>query len=130
MLNWFNDAEHPENAAKEIFLKEVFEVAGAEERYNNGEIGTSAPRCTIRIKSIPRVEGGATSIPDMHSDRNRYDDSDIVHSDDVLLENDKGLQVIHKPESLGFLTPMVQYQPQADFNEPYQRPTASVSHYY
>jgi hypothetical protein len=39
MSNWFNDKEHPENAAKRPFLKEIFKVAKAEERYLNGEIG-------------------------------------------------------------------------------------------
>ena len=39
MSNWFNDKEHPENAAKKPFLKEIFKVARAEERYKNGEIG-------------------------------------------------------------------------------------------
>jgi len=40
MSNWFNDKDHPENAAKRPFLKEIFKVAKAEERYLNGEIGT------------------------------------------------------------------------------------------
>ena len=39
MSNWFNDKEHPENAAKRPFLKEIFKVAKFEERYKNGEIG-------------------------------------------------------------------------------------------
>jgi hypothetical protein len=39
MSNWFNDKEHPENAAKRVYLKEIFKVAKAEERYKNGEIG-------------------------------------------------------------------------------------------
>ena len=39
MSNWFNEAEHPENLAKKPYLKEIFKVAKAEERYKNGEIG-------------------------------------------------------------------------------------------
>lgn len=39
MGNWFNDAAHPANASKKVFLKEIFKVAKAEERYKNGEIG-------------------------------------------------------------------------------------------
>lgn len=39
MSNWFNDKEHPENATKRPFLKEIFKIARAEERYKNGEIG-------------------------------------------------------------------------------------------
>jgi hypothetical protein len=42
MSNWFNDKEHPENAAKQVFLEEIFKVSKAEERYNNGEIGITA----------------------------------------------------------------------------------------
>lgn len=42
MSNWFNDKEHPENAAKKVFLKEIFKVARAQERYKNGEIGKVA----------------------------------------------------------------------------------------
>jgi hypothetical protein len=39
MSNWFNDKEHPENAQKKLYLKEIFKIAKAEERYKNGEIG-------------------------------------------------------------------------------------------
>jgi hypothetical protein len=39
MSNWFNDKDHPENANKRPFLKEIFKIAKAEERYKNGEIG-------------------------------------------------------------------------------------------
>ena len=36
---WFNDPEHPGNSRKKPYLKEIFKVAKAEERYKNGEIG-------------------------------------------------------------------------------------------
>jgi hypothetical protein len=39
MSNWFNDPEHPENATKRPFLKEIFKVAKFEERFKRGEIG-------------------------------------------------------------------------------------------
>lgn len=39
---WLNDKDHPENAAKEIVLREIFSVARAEERCNRGEIGEAA----------------------------------------------------------------------------------------
>ena len=39
MTSWFNDAEHPENLSKKPYLKEIFKVAKAEERYKNGELG-------------------------------------------------------------------------------------------
>jgi hypothetical protein len=39
MSIWFNDADHPENLSKKPFLKEIFKVAKAQERYKNGEIG-------------------------------------------------------------------------------------------
>lgn len=42
MSNWFNDKDHPDNATKRPFLKEIFKVAKAEERYKNGEIGKSS----------------------------------------------------------------------------------------
>ena len=39
MSAWFNDTDHPGNLAKKPYLKEIFKVAKAEERYKNGEIG-------------------------------------------------------------------------------------------
>jgi len=36
---WWDDKEHPENAAKKPFLKEIFKVARAEESFKRGEIG-------------------------------------------------------------------------------------------
>ena len=39
MSAWFNDDKHPNNPLKKAFLKEIFKVAKAEERYKNGEIG-------------------------------------------------------------------------------------------
>jgi hypothetical protein len=39
MSNFFNDKDHKENAQKRVFLKEIFKVARAQERYKNGEIG-------------------------------------------------------------------------------------------
>ncbi|TVY32091.1 Uncharacterized protein LSUB1_G008706 [Lachnellula subtilissima] len=38
--NWFNDKEHPENAAKRPFLKEIFKVAKFEERYRHDGTAT------------------------------------------------------------------------------------------
>lgn len=51
MSNWFNDKEHLENAQKRPYLKEIFKIAKAEERYRNGEID------------------GTTVIPVMHGER-------------------------------------------------------------
>lgn len=39
LSNWFNDKENPDNANKRPYLKEIFKVAKAQERYKNGEIG-------------------------------------------------------------------------------------------
>lgn len=39
MSNWFADKEHPDNKAKLPYLKEVFKVARAEERYRRRELG-------------------------------------------------------------------------------------------
>lgn len=38
---WFNDTNHPENASKRQFFKEIFKVARAHERFLNDEIGKS-----------------------------------------------------------------------------------------
>ncbi|KAF4622808.1 hypothetical protein G7Y89_g14217 [Cudoniella acicularis] len=38
MSNWFSDKEHPENAAKKPFLREIFKVARMEERFRAGEV--------------------------------------------------------------------------------------------
>ena len=39
MSPWFSDKDHPSNEKKRPFLKEIFKIAKAEERYKNGEIG-------------------------------------------------------------------------------------------
>ena len=39
MSNLFNDKDYPENAQKRPFLKEIFRIAKAEERFKNDEIG-------------------------------------------------------------------------------------------
>lgn len=39
MSNWFADREHPKNALKKPYLKEIFKVAKADERLRNGEVG-------------------------------------------------------------------------------------------
>jgi hypothetical protein len=44
MSNWFNDKDHPENASKRPFLKEIFKVAKTEERYKRGEVGRSTSK--------------------------------------------------------------------------------------
>ncbi|KAL3423535.1 hypothetical protein PVAG01_05282 [Phlyctema vagabunda] len=42
MNAWFNDKDHPANAKKRPYLKEIFKVAKQQERYKNGEIGMSS----------------------------------------------------------------------------------------
>lgn len=39
MSVWFNDKDHSDNKEKRPYLKEIFKVARAQERYKNGEIG-------------------------------------------------------------------------------------------
>jgi hypothetical protein len=78
--NWFNDKEHPENAAKQVFLEEIFNVAKAEERYNNGEIGIIAAFCAIQSKDLTGLVDNMTCIPEIHSNKNRFDGSDIAES--------------------------------------------------
>lgn len=41
LSNWFNDKDHPDNAQKKVYLKEIFKVAKAQERYKDGAIGKS-----------------------------------------------------------------------------------------
>jgi len=43
--NWFNDKEHPNNAKKKPYLREIFKVAKAEERFNRGECGKLHSKC-------------------------------------------------------------------------------------
>jgi hypothetical protein len=40
--SWFGDEEHPENILKKVILKEIFEVAKAEERFQKDERSSSA----------------------------------------------------------------------------------------
>jgi hypothetical protein len=137
MSNWFNDKEHPENAAKQVFLEEIFKVAKAEERYNNGEIGIIPPFCAIRSKGLPGLVDSTTCIPEIHSDKNRFDGSDIAESDEVIKEDDEGHEAmpfpvtIPTPDSRGLPTTMVQNQPlqQPDSRDFYKVPTIPVSHY-
>ncbi|KAF7852433.1 hypothetical protein EAF04_010973 [Stromatinia cepivora] len=70
MSNWFNDKDHPENAAKKPFLKEIFKVARREEQYKNGEIT------------------GDTYIQVMYGDRNGADISDDEPDEGMKLEDD------------------------------------------
>ena len=136
MSNWFNDNEHPENAAKEAFLEEIFQVAKAEERYNNGGIGTIAQLCAIRTKDLPGLVDNTTSIPEIHSDRNRFDGSDITECDEVIKDDDEHeampfLVSIPTLDSRVLPTSMVQNQPlqQPDSSDFYKVPPIPVSHY-
>ena len=49
MSNWFADKEHPGNADKRPFLREIFMVAKKEERYKAGEIGKSFSLCSSAL---------------------------------------------------------------------------------
>ncbi|CAG8970706.1 hypothetical protein HYALB_00001487 [Hymenoscyphus albidus] len=71
MSNWFSDKDHPENAEKKPFLKEIFKVAREEERYKNGEID------------------GDTAIPVMFGDQTGGEESD-VDNDAVNEEEEAG----------------------------------------
>jgi hypothetical protein len=58
MSNWFGDRDHPENANKKPFLKEIFKVAKMEERWLNGEID------------------GTANVPVMYGDRSNAEESE------------------------------------------------------
>ena len=50
MKNWFK--ESPDNAAKEVYLQEIFRVARAEERCKNGESGKPTRSYPIRSQGL------------------------------------------------------------------------------
>jgi hypothetical protein len=50
MKNWFK--ENPDNAAKKVYLKEIFRVARLEERYKNGEVGRLTRTRPIRSSGL------------------------------------------------------------------------------
>jgi hypothetical protein len=108
MANWFSDKEHPENAAKKVFLKEIFKVAKAEERYKNGEISKVAPLYTIRSKDLKGLEDGTTYVPEIHRDENRFESSVNDESDDGIKDDNKGHESIRTPDSLVSLPTIMQ----------------------
>lgn len=66
LSSWFADVDHPNNAKKRPCLKEIFRVAKYQERFKNGEIGSSNPSChTVRSSSANgssiRWRGGSAS---------------------------------------------------------------------
>lgn len=69
MSNWFSDKEHPENSLKKPFLKEIFRIARAEERYLNGEID------------------GTTTLSVMYGERAGTEESD--GEDQIKLDDDE-----------------------------------------
>ena len=89
MLHWFNDSEHPENAAKKIIMKEIFEVAKAEERYKSGETSTTAPFCAIRSKDLHGLEDGTTCIPET-CDRDTFDGLDDNYYTEGIKNDNEG----------------------------------------
>jgi hypothetical protein len=100
MAYWFSDKEHPENAAKKVFLKEIFKVAKAEERYKNGEIGKAAPFCTIRSEGLRGLEVGTTCIPEIHRYRDMFDSSDNDEPDDGIKDDDNGHESMSFPATI------------------------------
>jgi hypothetical protein len=52
MKNWFK--ESPDNAAKEVHLKEIFKVARLEERFRNGEVGKLTWARPSRVQELTR----------------------------------------------------------------------------
>jgi len=86
MSNWFNEKDHPENAAKRPFLKEIFKVAKHEERFKNGELS------------------GDTQINVMYGDSGAADQSDDDEEEEQLKLEDDELQP-ELVESPTILTP-------------------------
>jgi hypothetical protein len=76
MSNWFNDKEHPKNAAKRPFLREIFKVARFQERYRNGELNSDF-YVTVMDKDkngIPVSDDEEDDIEEMNEDEE--DDND------------------------------------------------------
>lgn len=71
MGNWFNDTAHPANASKKVFLKEIFKVAKAEERFKNGEIDDD----TV-VPVMDRNRQGHVSEEEEEDDGSEPDESD------------------------------------------------------
>ncbi|KAG0652329.1 Uncharacterized protein D0Z07_1411 [Hyphodiscus hymeniophilus] len=82
MSAWFNDSDHPGNLAKKPFLKEIFKVAKAEERYRNGEIDKD------------------TRISVMYGDRSGVDFSDDETEEGVKDEEEEVDTTIQIPSNL------------------------------
>jgi hypothetical protein len=138
VANWFSDKEHPENAAKKVLLKEIFKAAKAEERYKNGEIGKVAQFCTIQSEDLYGLEDGTTCIPEIRSDRNKFDSSDNDEPDDGIKDDDKGHgsmpspATIPTPDSLVSLPTMMQIRSffeQADPGDSFMAHTIPVRGY-
>ena len=118
MSIWFNDKDHPENGAKKPFLREIFKIAKAEERYKNGEIGES--QLMTGLISTYRSPDATTYFPVMYGDRNGQDGSDDELEECVKDEDEEHDVVststnIPVSESLVPSSMMQPMQAQADF---------------
>ena len=82
MSHWFIDKEHPENAEKKLILKEIFEVAKAEERYKDGAIGKTAPLSATQFKDSCVLVDGMTCFSVLCGETKSVDDPDNDECDE------------------------------------------------
>lgn len=80
MSIWFNDKEHRDNKDKRPFLKEIFKVARAEERYKNGELDGTA---TVPVMHGDRVPGSGSDDEDEDGDLTEEDDGNAHLASDI-----------------------------------------------
>lgn len=89
MSNFFGDKDHPENAQKKVYLKEIFKVARNQERYKAGEID------------------GTTRVPVQFGDRNAQEYSDEDDLDDAVKDEDEENEAVatSMPSSENMVSP-------------------------
>ncbi|KAG9248277.1 hypothetical protein BJ878DRAFT_62171 [Calycina marina] len=80
---WFNDKEHPENAAKAVYFKEVFKVAKQQERYKDGEIDATTKINVMSGENRPGLD---------------------LSDDDDEDEDIKGESEVHQPTSTAMVS--------------------------
>jgi hypothetical protein len=76
MTPWFNDKEHPDNAQKSVFFKEIFKVAKQEERYLNGEIDATT--------RVPVLAGDSRNAMEFSDDDDGKEDEEEQSTSAVI----------------------------------------------
>lgn len=87
LSSWFGEVDCPNNAKKRPYLKEIFRVAKYEERFKNGEIGSSPIFSLFEFPQLTgqRADGEAevmVTADDKIPDDAMDDDDEDPHADD------------------------------------------------